>query len=332
MAFDNRVQLKSYIRFQLSQLSARNAAHEFENLVYELARLRVASNLRPATGPVQAGGDQGRDFEGFRTYLAKSSLATSAFVGRAHGGLIAGACTLEQAIAHKVKNDLEAIFGSGTRPTHVAYFCERDLPVGSRHTLEAFCRDTYGAALDIFDGQAIADLLADRDTFWIAEQYLSLPTDAWPKEPVDQHYESLRARWVAQTRQPLNYSDFLELKQGLRTATFEDEARPDLPAWLKIMGSFVDGSSGERLSQKARYEVAVAELRGRGSLNPALSEVQTFFTSLSPDSSPAELLDPSVLCVYARGAEAHRHTSAPVETIAEWGAQGRRSSARCAPT
>ena len=67
-----RAELRSYIRFQLEQLSVKNAAHEFERLAFELARLRVASNLLPATGPVQAGGDQGRDFESYRFDLDRS--------------------------------------------------------------------------------------------------------------------------------------------------------------------------------------------------------------------------------------------------------------------
>jgi hypothetical protein len=70
-----RTELRPYIRFQLTQLSAENAEHDFEHLTFDLARVRVASNLLPATGPVQAGGDQGRDFESYRTYLARSSLA-----------------------------------------------------------------------------------------------------------------------------------------------------------------------------------------------------------------------------------------------------------------
>ena len=43
-------------------------------------RSRSTSHL-PATGPVQAGGDQGRDFETFHTYLSRSSLAGRSFVG-----------------------------------------------------------------------------------------------------------------------------------------------------------------------------------------------------------------------------------------------------------
>lgn len=151
----NRIQLKGYVRFQLSQLSARNAHHEFENLAFEVARLRVVPNLLPATGPVQAGGDQGRDFESYRTYLAGSSLGTSAFVTTARDDIVVGACSLQKNIAEKIKSDLKTIFASGTRPDHVAYFCEADVPVAKRHEMQKLCQGMYGASLEIFDGQAL---------------------------------------------------------------------------------------------------------------------------------------------------------------------------------
>ena len=131
-----RTELRPYIRFQLAQLSAHNAEHDFEHLAFDLARVRVASNLLPATGPVQSGGDQGRDFESYRTYLAKSSLAGSSFAALATEGIIAGACTIDKKIVRKIKSDLRTIFASGERPTHVAYFCEPDLAVAKRHILK----------------------------------------------------------------------------------------------------------------------------------------------------------------------------------------------------
>lgn len=60
-------EVKAQIRFALEQLSAKNAHHEFEHLCLDLARLRICSNVLPATCPVAAGGDQGHDFETFRT-------------------------------------------------------------------------------------------------------------------------------------------------------------------------------------------------------------------------------------------------------------------------
>jgi hypothetical protein len=106
-----RNDLRAYIRYQLSQLSARNAAHDFERLAFDLARARIASNLLPATGPVQAGGDQGRDFESFHSYLAESPLAISSFIGLISLEVIVGAVTLNKQFTYKIKSDLKTIFG-----------------------------------------------------------------------------------------------------------------------------------------------------------------------------------------------------------------------------
>src|SRR5690349_18256860 len=98
------IQLASQIRFQLEQLSERNGHHEFEHLSRWLAKNRVCSNILPATGPVSAFGDQGRDFETFRTYLSQSSIAKSSFIGLASKGPIAFACTLtKKGIEAKIK-------------------------------------------------------------------------------------------------------------------------------------------------------------------------------------------------------------------------------------
>ena len=318
MPLRNRVELKSYIRFQLSQLSARNAEHEFENLAFELARVRLVSNVLPATGPVQAGGDQGRDFETYRTYLAQSPLATSAFTTLAQDEIIVGACTLDKRIVSKIKNDLRLMFRSGARPNKVFYFCEPDVPVAKRHELQEHCRSAYDAELEIFDGQAVADLLADADTFWIAEQFLSVPANAWPQEPVNADYAGLRARWLDNSASPRNYADFLDVKRGLRIATREEAAKNDLTKWLKVMDQFVGEGISDRLRQKARYEIAVAELRGRGSLDPALTLVKALFDELSADRTPAELVDAAVLAIYASGAVLHEQTTAPLELVEGW--------------
>ena len=313
-----RVELRSYIRFQLAQLSAQNAEHEFEHLVFDLARVRVASNLLPATGPVQSGGDQGRDFESYRTFLAKSSLANSSFSGLVSEGMIAGACTLDKKIVPKIKTDLRTIFASGERPTHVVYFCEPDLAVSKRHVLKRYCQDIYRASLDIIDGQAIADTLADRDTSWIADKYLEIPSELWPATSLDEHYTTIRNRWLVQKQTPENYADFLEIKRGLRTATFEDDAKRDLGEWIEAMRSFLAEGLPDRLIQKARYEISVAELRGRGSLDPAMSLVEAFLATATSDRTAAELLDAAVLTVYSWGSTGHGESSVSPEQLAGW--------------
>lgn len=111
--------------------------------------------------------------------------------------------------------------------------------------------------MDIFDGQALADMLADPDAAWIAEQYLEIPADAWPVSSLDEEYTAARDRWLVNDAAPQNYADFLSIKRGLRTATYEDEAKPDISRWLKAMGCFLHDGVPDRLKQKVRYEVAV---------------------------------------------------------------------------
>lgn len=110
-------------------MSASNEHHRFEDLAFELARLRIASNLVRATGPVQSGGDQGRDFETYRTYLGETAMGAGAFVARASDKTITFACTLNKSIERKIKADLEIIFGGGQRPDSVVYLCVPDVPV-----------------------------------------------------------------------------------------------------------------------------------------------------------------------------------------------------------
>jgi hypothetical protein len=76
----NISELARYIRFQLSQLGTENKHHEFEHLARQFARLRICENILPATGPVSAGGDQGHDFETYKSYLSATPIATSTFL------------------------------------------------------------------------------------------------------------------------------------------------------------------------------------------------------------------------------------------------------------
>jgi tetratricopeptide (TPR) repeat protein len=175
----------SYIRFQLDQLSVRNEHHSFEHLCRHLARARICSNILPATGPVSSGGDQGRDFETFRTYLSRSAIAGSSFVGLASAEAIAFACTLTQKenLASKIKEDVAVIAGGRAHLEGIHYFCSSDLPVAHRHKLQDWASEAHGTPLEIYDGQAISELLAEGDVFWIATRFLAVPGEIFSAIP-----------------------------------------------------------------------------------------------------------------------------------------------------
>jgi hypothetical protein len=84
------------------------------------------------------------------------------------------------------------------------------------------------------------------------------------------------------------------------------------------MRRFLADEVPDRLKQKARYEIAVAELRGNGSLDPALPLVETFLANATDSQPAAELLDAAVLVVCVSASRQHRACSVSSEQAAAW--------------
>ncbi|MER8708956.1 hypothetical protein NKH49_25945 [Mesorhizobium sp. M1088] len=317
---NNRYTLRRYLRFQLEQMSALNQQHQFEELSFELARQRICRRILPATGPVQAGGDQGRDAETFRSYLGASEIGAATRIGIVDRKTLVFACTLDKKLPAKIKSDLVTICGSGTKPDAVYYFATPDLAVAKRHELQAFGNRKYGIHLEIFDGQAIADQLSDPDTFWIAEEFLSVPADMFPEVQGDAEYQALRERWFDGSRQISNFTDFLEVKRGLRCATFEEPLKVDLGRWMDLIHPILD-MVPTRLARKALYEIAVAQLRGRKTLDPARWAVDRFFETIESDLDSDDVQDIVLLASYAMTAHHTGDFSGGLELVQKWRSQ-----------
>lgn len=313
----NRISLRRYIRFQLEQMSASNEHHRFEDLAYELSRLRIASNVVRSTGPVQAGGDQGRDFETFRTYLGRSSIGSSSFVAAASNETIAFGCTLNKAIESKVKSDLATIFGGGDRPDAVTYLCVPDVPIAMRHKLQAYCREQYDAKLTLLDGQTISDMLSEPDTFWVAEEFLSVPAELFPPVVVDEEYQKLKEKWLNESLDggPSNLAEFLQIKRGMRRATFEENVRPDLDGWIRRMEPL---KAIPGLRRKVLYEIAVATLRGKGFLDANDAALGEYFSTLPMEAPLEDIEDIVCLASYTSSARGLGHLRGANEEVERW--------------
>jgi hypothetical protein len=132
----NPVQTAQIIRFIINNLGDDNGHHTFEQVCLQVAIRRIASNVLPASGPVSAFGDQGRDFETFRTFLASGMRETSGFVALQSTQVIAFACTIQcERLKTKLEADLRAICGQGTPVDRVVFFVSTAVPVGLRHRL-----------------------------------------------------------------------------------------------------------------------------------------------------------------------------------------------------
>ena len=314
------------ISFALSELPSENAAHRFEDVCRQVARARLAPNILPATGPVGAGGDQGRDFETYRTYLATQLGRHGGFAGRVPQGAVAFACTLQQdRLPAKVREDVSKICGGGVPVEAVYCFLAVPMSVGTRHQLQRELQEAHGVHVEILDRKWLAEELADPELFWIAEEYLSLPAALAPARPavpgaqegLPAWYVADRDRWRGRGAAHPTLGELLDLRDGLRHATFHGQARADLPFWLSLMEPLC-GAHGRAVRQRARYETAVAQMRGLKDLRPADGHVADFFAETGDEDDPARLSDAGVLLTYASVAFSYAQSDLKLEQLQTW--------------
>lgn len=329
------------VRFYLDQLASQNAHHDFEKLCFAFARARIASNLVPATGPVAAGGDQGRDFETFRTY----------FVPEPHTGLsrrlaagepISFACTTQrEGLRGKIRSDVEKIMAppedrAGPLPKAVFVFTAGDVPVALRHELQAWARGEYSVELNVIDGSALAEHLADHDLHWAAAVYLRLPRELAPPAPPKQEeeddpYARTRAFWRGRQPDPRRLADFYELKSASREAAGFRRHPEDVPLWIEKLRVFERRSGLDRgaeepdpvsthdpVARSALYEIALASALGLGSLRGMENEVRAFFQGVASLGDPTELEDATTLLLNVINVFMEDGSSLQGEEIHRW--------------
>jgi hypothetical protein len=299
--------VRTQIRFALEQLKAQNKHHGFEDIAREFTRQRICRNLLPATGPVGGGGDQGRDFETYKTYFDDGFTIndTKLFEGVSNNGNVFFACSLQEKIVSKIKLDIKSIFSHTSEKRPVTYFCVEDVPITKRNKLIQWCQDEYDTNLQIFDGQALSENLSDPDIFWVAVEFLHIPSEIYPKSKNgDEWYAEYRKRWIEQDTQPINFSDFCQIKYGLRKATFREKLRPDLPAWMNAIKKFLEDGN-PNVKRKVQYEICVVALRGQNNLTAYKNTVIDYFKDIEEISDPEELTDVGVLLSYCSSAKAY---------------------------
>ncbi|WP_327742856.1 hypothetical protein OHO28_51230 [Streptomyces europaeiscabiei] len=324
---DDAVQLERRIRFALSILGESNSHHEFEALCLGLARRRITGNLLPATGPVSSGGDQGRDAESHWTNIPRELPGTSLYASLASTQRVVMACTIQATgVPGKIRRDLASICGQGTPVDRVIYFTVTAVPARKRHDLIEEATRTHQVDLEIWDAAALATHLADYDLFYLAVQYLHLPSDLAPPRPdgsgeLPDWYVEARRRWQANDEPGRTLGDLVDLRAPLRHATFHEEARADLPEWIGHARALLAAVAGEHTALRARYEIVVATLRGLGDMHPTDQLARDFFDTVTTDDAltdPGILEDAVILLQYAFGALARGLTALTADDLCGW--------------
>jgi hypothetical protein len=320
------VQTAQMIRYALGTLGADNAHHQFEHLCRHLARRRIASNVLPATGPVSAGGDQGRDFETFRTYLAEELPFAIGFLALASSDVVVFACTIQKdKLRRKFEDDIKSVCTQGTRVDRIYIFATASVTTILRHDLQEWAAREHTVAVEIIDEGGLAEWLAEPDLYWIAEQYLHLPAGLAPQaEQADEEtrlpawYIELRAYWQEPGRQPVTLGDLFDLRQGLRHATRRGPARADLAGWLALMTRLAERTPYPDARLRAIYEIAAARVQGAAELRPADPLIRRLIDEVQRTDDPALLLDASVLIQFCATAAGLGHTGIPMAEATGW--------------
>lgn len=302
----DKLALTRLIRFAINDLSARNGHHGFEELCRFLASARIASNVRPMTGPVAGAGDLGRDFETFATNIRDELGPHGGFAALASDEHIAFACTLQsKGVPTKIRRDLKKIANGNPRAPKVYALVGSDVKAAKAAELKEEALAEYDIELEILDGQALAELLSDYDTFWIAARFLAIPAEYSPDPPAGgaeepEWYVEARARWRNATRAPQMMGELLDVRDGMRRAVLHAHARPDLGMWLSWISQSASESAGsDHVGRRARYETVFGYVRGIGDLRPADGLAKSFLSETDPATdSWAEILDASVLLQY----------------------------------
>ncbi len=316
--------VEAQIRFALSQLPAHNAHHDFEHICRYLTQQFICSNVLPATGPVSSGGDQGRDFETFRTYLLEELGPHGAFLGLVNEGTIAFICTIQtNGVLSKLRHDIKTVCTSGHSVHEIRAFTLASVPVGTRHKLEKESKETYGIEIEFHDAESIANLLARPEGFWIAEQFLSIPSEIRPNANLDEglssEYSDRRSRWRQKDSIVPTLGEFIDLKSGLREAVFHKEAYADLPFWLgNLRHLLAIPELPAHIQQRARYELVVATLRGTADFKPVDDVARIYFDESLRETEPARLQDACTLLLYANSAVGTGLSSLMAAEIDNW--------------
>jgi hypothetical protein len=169
----------------------------------------------------------------------------------------------------------------------------------------------------------LADQLVEPDLFWLADEYLYVPTSVLPEVPAGEAetwYAEALAKWEAESSvTTVSFGDFTEIRQCVRHATFGPAARrPDVPFWIDLLDQLRANPDPPQLGRHAAYEIAVASLRGLGTLAGRGELLREYFARIDETADPAWARDVEVLLMYCSTAARRGLADLGEQELAAW--------------
>lgn len=278
------------IRLGLDRLRARNGFHEFEGLCLAFANARLGGHFVPATGPVSAGGDHGRDFTSYLRMVQDQEITFADEV-------VAICTTQADRVGDKIRSDLRNV--TANRPVKAVFaFLTADMPIGQIERLKHEADTDYGIRLEIFDGNRLAHSMATAD--FAAAAYRWLRLDPRSLSAVVRATDEAR-QWAIETMPDSFRPDLHDYLEAVQEACsrhpwrFVDQA-PDLRALYQPQSlAAPDGSpcSWQQAVERSQHMVISGPAgAGKSSLlqyvaaHPRRSVAEAAAAALAPCSRP----------------------------------------------
>ena len=302
------------IRFSLNNLGAQNRHHDFEVICRHFSRSRLGLNILPATGPVSSGGDQGRDFETYKVFPEIISQSKNDVIPVS----AAFACTIQKSnILKKIKDDVKMIVEKGNKVDLIYFFSLENVEVSKRHKIQKWSQETYSVKIEIFDGEFLAENLADKDLFWIAIEFLQIPSSLYPiSEDID--YLKTKEKWKTIAINSPNYAIFNELRNLGRRCLFDKDTKQDLLFWLSKLEQLLKFDYSQKFKRKVLYEIVALRIRGTRSLLGREEYVRQYFDMSDTFNSQIEAQEACVVVNYAYGSMVRGVSDFTEEEIKKW--------------
>jgi len=228
-------------------------------------------------------------------------------------------------IASKIRNDLAKIRTDSASVDRVIFFTVFSLNTSKRHELQKHASETYSVTLDIWDAQAIADELASHDLFYLAVDYLHLPSSLAPERPeteatLPDWYLEDRTHWRGQRNLLGTVGELVDLRECLRFSALNIEARADLPDWLAVAHRLREAASGDpALLSRIEYEFVISTAFGMSTLLPVdLVLRELFGRQQTAEPDPGVVVDSITLLRLIESMRPHSLTQIDIEDLDAW--------------
>ncbi|MGL4758789.1 MAG: hypothetical protein ACRCXZ_05610 [Patescibacteria group bacterium] len=304
----NNREFENQIRYRLSNLNTKNEHHLFEDLCFKIVKAKIAGNIIPATGPVSAGGDQGKDFETYFTLIGQtwqsdvSKEVNSKILLKA-----AFACSLQnkpekpKSISNsKIGKDLIKIVHNDPQINLVYFLSNQPINVARRHEIITWAKSEYNIKLEILDLEWLVEVLIQKDIRYLNSEYLHIPFELIPIniELVDAEYNNQRSSWQEGQLTITNFQNFYKVVELARYCTKTPELHKDIKFWLSILLNFIETETSH-YKYIAIYEYLVISMRGFRSLDDLEYLVISYIDNFVKSSDYSEIENVSIILSYS---------------------------------